>query len=70
VNVSVEPAAAVNELEPVPVHPLHEIVRLPLVCVVTVRVVLPLTPPWLAVMVVVPVAIAVANPLLLIVALL
>ena len=53
---------------PWPVHPVHEIVSAPADCVVTVRVVVPLTPLWLALIVVVPVLTAVARPVLLMVA--
>ena len=68
-NVRVEPTDAENEVPEVEVQPaVHEIVRLPPPPVVTVRVVLPLCPLWLAVMVVVPVLMALARPELLIVA--
>src|SRR2546423_9056061 len=67
-TVTVESAAAVNVFVPWLVHPVHEIVSPPADCVVTVRVVVPLTPLWLAVIVVVPVLTAVARPVLLTVA--
>lgn len=68
-KVRVDPAAAVNVPVPCPlVHPVQEIVRPPPDCVVTTRVVEPLTPLSVAVIVVVPVATAVARPVLLIVA--
>lgn len=68
-KVRVEPADAVNVVPEVEVQPaVHEIVRLPPPPVVTVRVVLPLCPLWLAVMVVVPVLMALARPEPLIVA--
>jgi hypothetical protein len=69
VKVRVDPEDAVNVPEPCPVHPVvQEIVRPPPVCVVTVRVVLPVTPLWLAVIVAVPVWFAVARPVLVILA--
>ena len=68
-NVRVDPAAAVKEFEPVPVHPVHEIVRVPPPDpVFTVRVARPLFPLSLAVMVVIPVWFAVASPVLLMLA--
>jgi len=40
-KVRVDPTAAVKVPDPCPVHPVHEMVRLP-VCVLTVKVVVPL----------------------------
>jgi len=55
-KVRVEPADAVNVVPELEVHPTaHKIVRPPPPPVVTVKVVLPLCPLWLAVIVVVPV---------------
>ena len=64
-NVRVDPEAAVK-FGPVPVHPVHEMVRVPPPPeVLTVRVARPLFPLSLAVIVVTPVWFAVASPVLL-----